>query len=243
MNNDLSKKIIVFLHIPKTAGQTIHSELSRELGEQNISPVRVHTQVDTCCDQFPLGYHAYSGHLDWDCLNVIPKEKFVFTVFRDPLERLASFYLYLKHKSMQMDKKSLNLPNNTGLRMISELSADQYFFKEEPSWQRFIQDHYFNPYCSYLVTKKIRGNQLIKGMHDVDLIDAAMQNTALISQIYSTDTLSKLEYDIKNYCGLNLQLVGKRVNKGPKNNTKNRWSQLSNLFENKNTASKLMEYT
>jgi hypothetical protein len=236
------KKTVVFLHIPKTAGQTIHSELERKIGTQNISPVRVHTQVNNGADQYPRGYKAYSGHLDWDCLSVVPKDKFVFTVLRDPLERLASFYLYLREKSEYMNKDNLKLPQNKGLQMIRECSADEYFLHEDPGWQGFIKNHYYNPYCSYLITRKMNGYNLIKGLFDIDLVDAAIQNIKEMSKIYSTKNLSDLEDDLMNYCGLKVSLKNKKINIGPKLDKKDRWSQLTNLFENKTTAPKLIKY-
>ena len=91
-------KKIVFLHIPKTAGQTVHSELLRIFGPEHTSPVRVHTQAGAD-GQFPEGYRFYSGHLDWETFDTADSDSFVFTVLRDPKDRIASFYFYLLHKS------------------------------------------------------------------------------------------------------------------------------------------------
>ncbi|WP_430450438.1 hypothetical protein [Rhodophyticola sp.] len=63
---------IVFLHIPKTAGQTIHSELARVVGAKAVSPVRVHTQAARGVAQMPPGYRLYSGHIDWEALDTLP---------------------------------------------------------------------------------------------------------------------------------------------------------------------------
>lgn len=67
---------IVFLHIPKTAGQAIHNGLITAVGgREHVSPVRIHTQS---ADQYPAGYRLYSGHLDWDHIDRIGPDRFSF---------------------------------------------------------------------------------------------------------------------------------------------------------------------
>lgn len=148
---------IVFLHIPKTAGQTIHAELGRVVGEAAVSPVRVHTQAGPGAAQFPPGYRLYSGHIDWEALETVPEPRFTFTVLRDPLERLASFYFYICREAGKLSPEELSTPARTGMRMALESSPDEYFFGGTPGWRRFVRDHYRLPYCSYLITRKIRG--------------------------------------------------------------------------------------
>ena len=81
---------IVFLHIPKTAGQTIHFALAEMVGARNVSPIRVNGQaVDHCT--LPPGYLLHSGHIDWTNLDSVEGNPFVFTVLRDPAERIGSF--------------------------------------------------------------------------------------------------------------------------------------------------------
>ena len=85
---------IVFLHIPKTAGQTVHHALADMVGIANVSPVRVNEQaVDGRI--MPSGYLLHSGHIDWTELDLIEGNPFVFTILRDPAERIASLYFYM----------------------------------------------------------------------------------------------------------------------------------------------------
>ena len=80
---------IVFLHIPKTAGQTVHNELARAVGQQGVSPIRVHGQAPTPDDQLPKGHRFYSGHIDWLALDQIEKPRFVFSILRDPRGKIS----------------------------------------------------------------------------------------------------------------------------------------------------------
>ena len=153
-------KPIVFLHIPKTAGQTIHSELARVIGAPHVSPIRVHTQAARgpghAAAQLPPGYRLYSGHLDWTALDSLPEDRFVFSVLRDPWERIASFYFYMLEQAQGLDAATLEDPSRIGFRMILTHSADDYFFGGDVQWQQFILDHYDNFYCSYFATRKMR---------------------------------------------------------------------------------------
>ncbi len=221
---------IVFLHIPKTAGQTVHSELSRIIGQDATSPIRVHTQADEY-GQFPAGYQLYSGHLDWERLEIDAEEKFAFTVLRDPFERIASFYFYLHHKSLGMDECALALPQNAGLQKIRQCSADDYFFGGSESWQRFILDHYDNFYCTYFATRRMRGTLQLEGLSTQMIIDRATMGAARLDAIYDIEKLQKLEKDISHLTGKKIKVASKRVNPGPDTVGTKRWPALLGRIE------------
>ncbi|MGR3710341.1 MAG: sulfotransferase family 2 domain-containing protein [Alterinioella nitratireducens] len=233
---------IIFLHIPKTAGQTIHSELTRMAGPARVSPIRVHSQAPDAAGQFPPGYDVYSGHLDWTELETLPEERFTFTVLRDPRERIASFYFYLLKEAATLSKAALQRPENTGKRRISTQSADAYFFAGPPPWRRFIHDHYDNVYCSYLATRKIRGWQQMKGLDPAARVAAAQANLPLIDRIYSTRGLDRLENDIEARTGKRLSLVGKYVNKGNYGDHEPRWPKLLARMESDANIARLQGF-
>ena len=222
---------IVFLHIPKTAGQTIHSELTRLVRPDRVSPVRVHTEAATGAAQFPPGYDLYSGHLDWEALDTIPEDRFVFTVFRDPCERIASFYFYLLKRAQTLTESELARPERQGMRRIRSQSADAYFFGGDPGWQRFIHDHYDNVYCTYLATRKVRGWKQVRDLDPVARIAAAKANLPMIDRIYSTRDLGALERDIASRCDGSVSMTGKFVNKGGHSDDELRWPKLLDRIE------------
>ena len=51
----------VFLHIPKTAGQAVHTELERIVGADAVSPTRVHNQHGPQTEQLPPGTGCIRG--------------------------------------------------------------------------------------------------------------------------------------------------------------------------------------
>ncbi len=221
---------IVFLHIPKTAGQTVHMELERILGAEAVSPVRVHTQVPTDAEQYPDGFRLYSGHLDWPEPAVMPTPRFTFTVLRDPFERIASFYFFLLRQAEAATPEQLL--GNPGMAMREILSTDAagFFLGGSPQWQSWMRDHFDNLQANYLATGKIRGRRTIADMAHDDLVELALQRSQQIDRIYSTKTLHKLEEDLTPFLGTRPTLQSLRVNAAPMDENAKRWPELVKLL-------------
>lgn len=228
---DLQTAPIVFLHIPKTAGQTIHTVLGSKVGARNISPIRVHTQVTEGQPQMPPGYGLYSGHIDWTELDTLPRDRFVFTVLRDPYERLASFYFFLLKQAQDLTLEELEQGHRAGLRAVLRGSADDYFFGGDPGFQSFIHNHYDNFYCAYFATRKMLGYKEMQPLNAQDKVQAALANAPLIDRIYSTLDLGALEDDIHARYGVRMSVKGKYLNAGDKAGRTSRWPQLLDRFE------------
>ena len=195
---DLSQAPIVFLHIPKTAGQTVHNSLSRMVKARRVSPIRVHTQSTNARDQYPPGYSLYSGHLDWTALDHLPETRFVFTVLRDPGERIASFYFYLQREAAALDADTLNLPHNIGLKRALEWAPDDYFFGGDDAWQTFVRSHYDNFYCTYFATRRMLGWGATLTMTPKDILRQARAGLQLLDGVYSTHAMTQLESDFQH---------------------------------------------
>lgn len=237
-----SDTTIVFLHIPKTAGQTIHAELSRVVGAQAVSPVRVHTEAGPGAAQLPPGYRLYSGHIDWEALETLPPPRFVFTVLRDPLERIASFYFYIRREAEALSAEELARPARTGMRMALEQSADDYFFGGPLAWRRFVRDHYHSPYCAYLATRRIRGYAQVAQLPMRDLVARALAAARGLDGVYTVDRLDRLEQDLKTRLGIEVDLTGRFVNAAPDAPEAPRWPRLEALFERPDTSARLRNF-
>lgn len=224
---------IVFLHIPKTAGQTIHNELARLVGPQAVSPVRVHTQAGEGEAQFPPGYRLYSGHIDWDALEGLPEGRFVFTVLRDPRERIASFYFYLLKEARGLSAEELAQPHRRGMARISSVPASEYFFGGDEAWQRFVRDHYDNFYTRYFATRRMRGWGGLPVPHrqPEPLLRRALDNLALVDRVYATRDLGALEADIAARFDAEIRVTGRYVNAGEMPRDEARWPRLLALMD------------
>lgn len=217
---------IVFLHIPKTAGQTIHHALAGVVGARNVSPIRTHTQAGEGEPQMPAGYALYSGHIDWTELETLPQGRFTFTVLRDPRERIASFYFFLLKEAEALTEEQLAQPHNAGKRRILRETAEDYFFGGDPGFNTFIRDHYDNFYCSYFATRKMRGRRELAGMDVEARVGAALANRGLIDRIYSVRDLAPLEADIAGRYGVEISVTDTFVNASGLSRSEKRWPKL-----------------
>ncbi|MGH1421227.1 MAG: sulfotransferase family 2 domain-containing protein [Hyphomonas sp.] len=229
---------VVFLHIPKTAGQTIHNELQRVIGARHVSPVRVHTQAAEGAAQMPAGYRLYSGHIDWDALETLP-DPFTFSVLRDPRERIASFYFFLLKEARALTEAELAEPHNIGKRMVLQKSASAYFFGGGPWWREFIHDHYDNFYCSYFATRKMRGWGDLAQMDQAARVQLAHQNLGRLDRVYSTLNLAALEDDLSGLLGRKLNVVHTFANVGSLPQGETRWPRLLALLDSDKDRARL----
>ena len=230
---------IVFLHIPKTAGQTIHSALAKMVGQSHVSPVRVNEQaIDGA--HYPEGYRLYSGHLDWTDLAKVQGDPFVFTVLRDPMERLASFFLYIRDTARKADAETLK--SRFGLQRMLEWSTDDYFFGGDDRWQGFIRNHYYNFYCSFFATHQMDGRFWIEKLSVDEVLAKATENARSIKHIYDVNNLAALESDIRGVYGARIKVVGRYSNPGSLPANERRWPIFYQLFESDRNQRRIEEF-
>jgi Sulfotransferase family len=96
----LNEQCIVFLHVPKTGGQTIESPLIRNFPESE----RIHldildTRLDEAMNSIPLEIRAHArlvwGHLPYGVHLHMPQRCEYITILREPIARVVSVYKYI----------------------------------------------------------------------------------------------------------------------------------------------------
>jgi hypothetical protein len=85
---------LVFMHLPKVGGTTLHELLSANFPPDYICPER-HNQLELLSQSQPEPYVFYSGHYTFDAIqSYIPDPKRLITMVRDPKARLVSIYFF-----------------------------------------------------------------------------------------------------------------------------------------------------
>jgi hypothetical protein len=223
---DLIRHPIVFLHLPRTGGGAVHAALARVVGAPRVSPVRSADQVGPGAAQFPPGHALYSGPLDWDGIEVLPRGRFTFTVLRDPQERIASLYFHFRALAEALTEDDLARPENLHLFRARHWTADDCFFGGDADWQARIRDLCDNVYCSYFGARRVGGTAAFRALpRDAALATARRGLADLDGVIHCTD-LRPLEAALLERYGVTLRLAA------PSDTTSEhlRWPRLLEAF-------------
>ena len=87
-------RVVVFLHVPKTAGTSLRDFMFDAIRPGLLAPER-HRFPDEMTDEEVAGlsnYRAFAGHFDVIDLGKFPGPQTVFTVLREPAAMLVSLY-------------------------------------------------------------------------------------------------------------------------------------------------------
>lgn len=90
---------VVFLHMPKTAGTTIHLILTQHFNPDEICPERFDNLSAFSGEQL-AAFKLFSLHSSFHNLRPIPKPRKIFSLFREPIERILSQYQHWKSHSL-----------------------------------------------------------------------------------------------------------------------------------------------
>src|ERR1700722_3693158 len=146
MEEGLRTKTLLFLHIHKTAGTTLHRIIEREYNPFRFYPTEG-GRIEWFIDHFrKLSQHrrealqVVKGHMSFGLHEHLPQLSTYITFLRDPVERCISSYYYSKGNPFnpfykRIDRESLNLPsfleiapwnNNLQCKTIAGIDRSEY---------------------------------------------------------------------------------------------------------------------
>lgn len=156
----------VFVHIPKCAGKSVESWLSR-LGRLDLTNEPA-ANWGSFVSQASKA-HVKSMHLSFlDILRIIKKEKkdlFFFSIVRNPYSRIASQYLFMK-RHYRNDNHSA-MPR-------------WRFAKESKDFKEFLDRLYF---CDDITRMSMVQFNYICGSHEENLMDKVVKFESLSNEI------------------------------------------------------------
>ena len=152
-----TKPPISFLHFEKTAGTTVTTLLSAHFHPTQIDPDSHRSAPPHVLTPFPPhaarrlgGYPLVHGHYDVPSLRRLGRDRFVFTVLREPRARLLSLYYYWRSVNL----RTLNDEgDHRNVRLAHERDLLGFLSSEEP----FIVDYLDNLYVRRLTGFYVSG--------------------------------------------------------------------------------------
>jgi hypothetical protein len=246
------RRPVIFLHIPKTAGQSVHAFMEASFPKEEVCPARENVQLLGMSVPRLRGYRLFSGHLDWAQLDCVGGAPFIFTILRDPLDRIMSFYFFLRRQAQGLTLEELHSPQRRGMRAALELSPDEYFCGGPPDLRHFLDDHFDNFYAFYFAGRTYDARRRIFGrvgtgpgmLSMQQVVDCAKENLRTLGGVYRVDELARLEADLRAL-GVGLpgrSLVEIRANTG-EGDTESRLAQLAKIGPAERALRRIREMT
>lgn len=223
------RRPIVFLHVPKTGGQTIHHAVASTFRPEERSPIRVMSQANER-GPFPQEYLFHSGHLDWSRLEEVQGDPFVFMVLRAPRERLGSMYFYMRGKQARR-AESEGLEVLTGHQKALLGPPDDMFFSCDEATRTWVQSSWANVMTTYLAFRKLTRPPAHLDIDRNILFERVDTNAELVTAFYEFDRFETLENDLEPLVGRRLDISRNRSNPGPLDAGRSRWDALLACFE------------
>ncbi|NEP85838.1 MAG: sulfotransferase family 2 domain-containing protein [Okeania sp. SIO2C2] len=239
------------MHIPKTAGQSVHQLLINFLGKDKVCPARVNNQLLSYSKQEMDKYQAFSGHFDWCIFDNLPGPKFTFTVLREPRERILSFYFYLRKEANKLSQEELEVSEKQGLKAAFTLSPYDYFVNPKTSIRNFIDDHYDNFYTYYFAGRSYNGRSKLKNLifaktlkDTEDVLKLALENISTLDKVYHiNDWQDRLEKDLSEITSTkSLNYQNYLVNQNKTIEGKDRLEKLKELGADKNVIQQIEQF-
>jgi hypothetical protein len=143
---------VIFLHIPKTAGSTLHRIIKRQYRPAHLYHVGSAADSLSTFQQLPEKQRGrirfLMGHFEMGVEAWLPRPSTYFTILRDPITRIASYYAHVRrdpdhycHQLVTTQKMDLEtfvrsgadvMVNNGQTRMIAGVLYDIPFGKCTP---------------------------------------------------------------------------------------------------------------
>ena len=186
---------LLFVHIPKTAGISLYSALEKHLGYRNCKRWEQATKLDDYLatpDDNLQQLRLLSGHFSYEMfMRKNTGDRYVFTLLREPLERIRSTYYYL-----------LSDPNHPRHDLVRGLSIDQFI-------ENTLAPNKLNRQCWF-----------ISGHRDFEqTLESIENNFDLVGIVESMDPfLEKLSEAIKAKRTIRLKKLNKTSVKKPSGN-------------------------
>jgi Sulfotransferase family len=186
---------LVFVHLPKTGGTTLHHHFSAHFTPDEICPVRSPgLQRYTVAELAQWRY--FSGHFNADEIKRIPGPVFIVTVLRNPIERLLShYYFWKRHTAQYIERLQLRGPKHTRDGTLLD-----FLRSTEPTVFAGANNRMARQLAGQIIKRPGGGAMLdeaedIRGMTDLQIVHRALENLlsfdvfgdiSKLKEIYST---------------------------------------------------------
>ncbi len=187
---------VIFIHIPKTGGTSIVEYVRRRVAPRELSS---HGDFLLVNDERPLpgrevvNKRFISGHFGFDYVRDYLGDSFSFTILRDPLARVLSFYRFCLHEDMQR--------KFAVARLAAQLGLNEFCVSREPEVCEVLDSQQTWQLASmyWTVDREARGQSCPQ-----EILSLATHNLQLLSYVGFTEQFSEVFRTVIPKVGLSL---------------------------------------
>lgn len=179
--------MLVFLHIPKTAGTTLRELARQQVGSGRCLVVDDVSRVSYRSDSWLAGHEFVAGHFGASIFARLPPGARVFTMLRDPVARVRSQFRYFSELAARDVDFNAYRSRFLG-RSLEEVLADRLdpfvnsFFRDTQAWALASdhQHHYRRPDAGPEEVLAIARRNL-EAMHCFGLVERVADSVRLLN--------------------------------------------------------------
>lgn len=212
--------------------------------KEEICPARTNDQLYNYSLNELKKSKLFSGHLDLSILKNLGHFDETFKILRKPMERILSFYYYLRKEALRKNAEAPAIDIPLGLKLVKESSLKDYFNNKDRSVAMSINNHYNNFYSYYIAGGSYNGYQQLSktNLTERELLSMARMNSSLISNIYFIDNLGHLSLGMFDKYGFKDEAI-KKINQNNNNSEGAREIDMDQLCNGWNWRDKFNQYT
>lgn len=177
---------LVFLHLQKTGGTSLHFHFADNFPKQEIYPQRFSGLHKLSVDELRQ-WRLFSGHFNTDEIKRIPGQKFLVTVFRDPIDRLLSLYYHWKRHSYAFIEEG----NLQWLRIIKDGTLLDFLRSEHPEILPYTQNVMVTQLAGAITTTP-NGYGLMKDGEKIEWLSEAQLFSKALNNLLSFDVIGDI---------------------------------------------------
>ena len=181
-----SDRALVFLHIPKTGGTSLHHHFSAHFTPEETCPERF-SNLDAYSEDDLRQWRFFSGHYNADEIKRIPRPIFLVSVFRNPIDRiLSNYYYWRRHSHEYIEQYGLNGP-----RIAKAGTLIDFLRSDDPD----VLQNTVNPMTTQVagaVFAKSEGYALMKGGEQIGWLSDAQLVSRALETLLSCDVLGDI---------------------------------------------------
>lgn len=189
-NMNKENRKIIFLHLPKVGGSSMHSLLVKNFKKSDIYPERLDK-----ISEYPVeklnSYKLFSGHYAWNSLESIVGEKHIIVLFREPKNRILSLYYFWKSHTY----KYLKEQNLKGFMIAKEMDLLN-FLRYDGEYSHLVLGNIDNAISFQMAGYNY--NKILQNHNRQDALQLIQKKALLnLNSVDSVGILEKMDESIK----------------------------------------------